>query len=73
MMQSLFSHICASLAPLYRTFSAIPYAYDMFATHKKLCAVAFTGILANMTRNRKMHAAWCVVAMALLMYTDISW
>eukprot|EP00529_Nitzschia_sp_RCC80_P042764 CAMPEP_0113477244 /NCGR_PEP_ID=MMETSP0014_2-20120614/20103_1 /TAXON_ID=2857 /ORGANISM="Nitzschia sp." /LENGTH=436 /DNA_ID=CAMNT_0000370323 /DNA_START=99 /DNA_END=1405 /DNA_ORIENTATION=+ /assembly_acc=CAM_ASM_000159 len=38
------------LMQIYATFSAIPLAYEMFLTHKKLCGMMFLGILANMTR-----------------------
>eukprot|EP00591_Stephanopyxis_turris_P010306 CAMPEP_0195518584 /NCGR_PEP_ID=MMETSP0794_2-20130614/13258_1 /TAXON_ID=515487 /ORGANISM="Stephanopyxis turris, Strain CCMP 815" /LENGTH=452 /DNA_ID=CAMNT_0040647585 /DNA_START=16 /DNA_END=1371 /DNA_ORIENTATION=- len=46
------------LAQIYATFSAIPYAYAMFSAHRKLGALAFFGLLCNMTRNRMIHAAW---------------
>ena len=61
------------LLQIYATFSAIPYAYDMFASHKALCGLAFTGVLANMTRNRKMHAVWCVCSLVILTYAGIDW
>jgi len=62
------------LAQIYATFSAIPLAYDMFISHPKLCAVAATGIAGNMTRNRKIHAIWCLGAMLLLTSeTGIEW
>ena len=55
--------LCACLD---RTFSAIPLAYDMFITHKLLCALCFSGILLNMTRNRTIHGLWCCAAFYLL-------
>lgn len=61
------------LVQIYATFSAIPMAWDMFVAHPKLCALAFSGILANMTRSRKIHGVWCVVAMVLLTQTTIDW
>jgi len=54
------------LLQIYATFSAIPLAYDMFINHKLLCALCFSGIALNMTRNRWIHFLWCCAAFYLL-------
>jgi hypothetical protein len=62
------------LMQIYATFTAVPLAYRMFISHPKLCGVAFAGLLCNMTRNRKIHAAWCFCTMILLTAdTGIEW
>lgn len=62
------------LAQIYATFSAIPLAYNMFISHPQLCGVAAAGIACNMTRNRKIHALWCLGTMVLLTAdTGIDW
>ena len=61
------------LVQIYATFSAIPFAYEMFVPHPKLCGVALAGLLANMTRSRKIHAIWCFATMCLLSYKGIEW
>lgn len=46
----------------------------MFLTHKKLCGMMFLGILANMTRSKPMHVAWCFLMLYLIKFrTDIEW
>jgi hypothetical protein len=58
----------------YSTFSAIPMAYDLFAYHKRLCGMCFLGIIANMTRNKPVHLAWCLAMFYLIKFrTDIEW
>ena len=52
---------------------AIPFAYQMFASHKKLCALCFLGIMVNMTRKRWMHGVWATIAYILLDYSSIQW
>lgn len=61
------------LVQIYLTFTAIPLAYDMFASHPNLCALCASGILCNMTRSRKIHGLWCLASLYLLTQTDISW
>jgi hypothetical protein len=61
------------LAQVYLSFLAIPTVLQMFASHPKLCGVCFAGLLGNATRNRKIHAVWCGVAMILLTQTEIKW
>jgi hypothetical protein len=61
------------LAQIYATFSAVPFAYTMFVSHPKLCGVCVAGLLGNMTRNRKIHAAWCLGTMLLLSQDGIEW
>jgi hypothetical protein len=61
------------LAQIYLTFSAIPLAFDMFATHGKLCLLALSGLLANMTRSRPIHGVWCAFAMYMITQTEIDW
>jgi len=61
------------LAQIYATIAGIPYARHLFTAHPKLCAVCFAGLLCNMTRSRKIHAAWCFVTMCLLSYKEIEW
>jgi len=55
------------------TFTALPYAVDTLASHPKLCVVSMAGLLCNMTRNRHIHAVWCVAAMLLLTCSNIDW
>jgi hypothetical protein len=54
------------LAQIYLTFLAIPLAYDMYVSHVALCSVCVAGMACNMTRNRTIHAMWCLAVMALL-------
>lgn len=61
------------LAQIYLTFSGIPMVLKMFVAHPNLCALCVAGILFNMTRNRKIHALWCTVAMLLITQTEIEW
>lgn len=61
------------LIQIYLTFSAIPLAFDMFATHGKLCLLALSGVLANMTRSRPIHGVWCAFAMYMITQTKIDW
>ena len=61
------------LAQIYLSFMAIPMVLEMILSHPKLCGLCLVGILCNMTRNRKIHAAWCAISMALLTCTDIQW
>jgi hypothetical protein len=63
------------LAQIYLTFMAIPTALEMFAEHPKLCALCFTGLLGNATRNRIIHGVWCFIAMILLtnQHSPIDW
>jgi hypothetical protein len=61
------------LVQIYLTFSAIPLAFDMFASHGKLCLLATSGLLANMTRSRPVHGVWCAFAMYLITQTTIDW
>jgi hypothetical protein len=62
------------LVQIYATFAGVPWAYNMFIAHPKLCAVALAGLLCNMTRNRKMHGVWCFCTMVLLSAdTGIEW
>jgi hypothetical protein len=61
------------LAQIYLTFLAVPIIIQMFVSHPKLCAVCFAGLLGNATRNRKIHAVWCGIAMFLLTQTEIEW
>ena len=61
------------LGQIYLTFTAIPLAFEMFASHLTLLNLCVAGLLCNMTRNRKIHAAWCLVAMALLGNRDYRW
>lgn len=61
------------LAQIYLTFTALPTVLAMFAAHPKLCLLCFTGLLGNATRNRKIHAVWCGIAMLLLTQTEIEW
>jgi hypothetical protein len=56
------------------TFSAIPLAFDLFASHKAMCGMQVLGIMANMTRKRWVHAAWCVLMLYLVKFRqDIEW
>ena len=55
------------------TFTALPYAFDTFVSHPKLCIVSLAGLLCNMTRSRKVHACWCFCTMILLSFTSIEW
>jgi len=61
------------LCQIYATFSALPYAFDTFMGHPKLCLVSLSGLLCNMTRNRLIHAVWCLCTMLLLTSTNIEW
>jgi len=61
------------LLQIYATFSAIPFAWDLFFPHPKLIALVSFGLLCNMTRDRRMHAAWCLVATVLITNKDIEW
>ena len=61
------------LAQIYLSFMALPMVFNMIISHPKLCGLCVAGILCNMTRNRKIHAVWCAVSMALLAGTDIEW
>lgn len=61
------------LCQIYATFMGLPYAFNTFLSHPKLCIVSLAGLLCNMTRNRNIHAVWCVCAMFLLTCTDIQW
>jgi len=58
------------LVHIYLTFTAIPLAYEMFASHWKLCALCLGGLYCNMTRNRGIHALWCAFAMLLMCRRD---
>jgi len=58
------------LVQIYLTFTAIPLAYEMFASHWKLCALCLGGLFCNMTRNRGIHALWCAFAMLLMCRRD---
>ena len=61
------------LLQIYLTFSAIPLAYDMFSSHMTLVGVCMAGMACNMTRNRKIHAVWCLGVMLLLGNRDYQW
>lgn len=61
------------LCQIYATFTALPYAFDTFVGHPKLCLVSLVGLLCNMTRNRTIHAGWCLCTMLLLTSTNIEW
>lgn len=61
------------LLQIYLTFSAIPLAFDMFASHGKLCLLTLSGLLANMTRSRPIHGVWCAFAMYMITQTSIDW
>ncbi|CAB9504094.1 expressed unknown protein [Seminavis robusta] len=61
------------LCQIYATFTALPYAIDVFGTHPKLCLVSLAGFLLNMTRSKKLHACWSVGTMLLLVLADIEW
>jgi len=58
------------LVHIYLTFTATPSAYEMFASHWKLCALCLGGLFCNMTRNRGIHALWCAFAMLLMCRRD---
>mmetsp|Transcript_21246 Transcript_21246/g.30059 ORF Transcript_21246/g.30059 Transcript_21246/m.30059 type:complete len:469 (+) Transcript_21246:79-1485(+) len=58
---------------IYATFYALPYAYKVFMSHPKLSAVTFSGFLANLTRDRRLHCVWCACTMFLLGFTSIEW
>ena len=61
------------LVQIYLTFTVIPLAYEMFASHMTLVNICVAGLLCNMTRNRKLHAVWCLFCMALLCNRDYQW
>ena len=62
------------LMQIYATFSAIPLAYDLFLSHRKLCGLSALGLLVNLTRNRTYHGIWCLMMMYFLIYRkDIEW
>jgi hypothetical protein len=61
------------LGQIYLTFTAVPTILRMFQDHPKLCALCFAGLVGNATRNRKIHAVWCGIAMILLTQTEIEW
>ena len=61
------------LGQIYATILGIPFVYNIFASHPKLMAVCFAGLLCNMTRSRKIHAVWCFCTMCLLSYKGIEW
>ena len=62
------------LLQIYATFMAIPVVFEMFAQHWKLCTLCFAGILANMTRSRPVHAAWCLASFYLIkVRDDVQW
>jgi hypothetical protein len=61
------------LMQIYATFSGLPMALEMFRTHRNLCALCLAGLLCNMTRNRKIHAVWCTVALVLMTQYQIDW
>ncbi|KAG7374369.1 hypothetical protein IV203_013464 [Nitzschia inconspicua] len=62
------------LLQIYATFSAIPLAFDLFASHKAMCGMQLLGILANMTRKRWVHAAWCCLMLYLVKFRqDLEW
>ncbi len=61
------------LVQIYLTFLALPIAYEMFMAHPKLCGVCLAGLVANLTRSRKLHAVWCGITMVLLTQTGIDW
>lgn len=61
------------LLQIYASFSAIPFAYDLFNDHRQLCGLALTGILCNMTRDRRIHGVWCAASTYLLAFTDVKW
>jgi hypothetical protein len=61
------------LAQIYLTFTAIPLAYEMYSQHLMLCGVCLAGLFCNMTRNRNVHALWCLVVMGLLGNKDLQW
>eukprot|EP00529_Nitzschia_sp_RCC80_P018820 CAMPEP_0113496906 /NCGR_PEP_ID=MMETSP0014_2-20120614/30359_1 /TAXON_ID=2857 /ORGANISM="Nitzschia sp." /LENGTH=507 /DNA_ID=CAMNT_0000390835 /DNA_START=126 /DNA_END=1646 /DNA_ORIENTATION=+ /assembly_acc=CAM_ASM_000159 len=62
------------LLQIYATFSAIPLAFNLFASHKMLCGAMVVGILANMTRKKWVHAAWCGAMLYLVKFRDdIDW
>lgn len=61
------------IAQIYATFSAVPYAYGMFAAHKRLCALALSGVLCNMTRSITIHRLWCVGVFLLFNFVEVQW
>lgn len=49
-------------------------AYDLFASHQRLCCMCFVGIIANMTRKKSVHIVWCLLMFYLVkVRTDIEW
>lgn len=61
------------LGQIYLTFMAVPTILRMFQDHPKLCGLCLIGLMGNATRNRKIHAVWCGIAMILLTQTEIDW
>lgn len=61
------------LVQIYLTFSAVPYLGHLFFQHCKLLGLVLLGMACNMTRNRKIHALWCVSCHYLLVHSGIQW
>jgi len=61
------------LVQIYLTFSAIPFLKHLFLGHKALVGLCLGGMICNMTRNRYIHALWCVACHYLLVCADIEW
>lgn len=61
------------LGQIYATFASIPLCLSLFSSHLKLVALCGAGLLGNLTRSKKVHAAWCAVTMYLLLCTDNEW
>ncbi len=61
------------MVQIYLTFYGIPFFCRLFVAHKKLGGLIFLGLLCNMTRNLKIHAAWCGILNFLLTCTYVDW
>jgi len=61
------------LVQIYSTFVAIPILIPVFRDHVKLLGLTFLGLLANLTRSKKIQAVWSILSYYCLTKLDIAW